>query len=242
MIPLRSLYYWVIALGYFGPVLFILLIRTFFQDPEAYDPWIRSKLQRLFKLLNSEPQIEFSEELPSDQPLIFMANHSSLIDVPLLKAFIPKSFRGIIAHDQLNYFLYGTVVQRIGNIPIHRDNVRRSLQSFKKAQALLDQGIHITVLPEGNRSLDGKLLPFKKLPFHFAKQSGATIVPIAISGVFAMKNKGSLNLKPGSLVIRFCPLIHAEQLASLEIEELMELTHERIFTHLEAFEAGKPTE
>lgn len=242
MSSLKSAYYWVLGLGYIGPVLFILLLRTFFQDPKAYDPWLRRRLQRLFKLLNSEPQIEFAEELPSDQPLIFMANHSSLIDIPLLKAIIPKYFRGIIAHDQLNYFLYGAVARRMGNIPIHRENIRRSLQSFETAKALLNQGIHITVLPEGNRSLNGKLLPFKKLPFHFAKESGATIVPMAISGVFAMKNKGSLHLKPGTLVVRFGALIHAEQIAQIETEALMVLTRERIFALLEPFEAGSSTD
>ena len=57
-----------------------------------------------------------------------------------------------------------------------------------------------------------------------------------------MKNKGSLNLKPGSLMIRFCPLIHAEEIDSLEIEEIMELTRQRISDGLEPFEAGELTD
>jgi 1-acyl-sn-glycerol-3-phosphate acyltransferase len=238
MILLRSFYYWTVALGYIGPVLLITLIRTFFESPEAYDPWLRQRLQTLFKLLNSDPVLEFSEELPTDRPLIYMANHSSLIDVPLLKAVIPSYFKGIIAHDQLDYILYGSVVKRMGNIPIQRDNIRASLNSFKTARDQIDNGVHITVLPEGNRSLDGKLLPFKKLPFQFAKESGASIVPIAISGVFAMKNKASLNLKSGSLIVRFGPVISSEAMSQLEIDDIMDMTRERILSRLESFEAG----
>lgn len=236
---LRSIYYWTVALGYIGSVMLILLLRSYFQEPKAYDPWLRRRLDRLFKLLNSVPKIEFTEELPIDQPLIFMANHSSLIDVPLMKAIIPQYFRGILAHDHMHYFLYGPVIHRMGNIPIHRDNIRKSLKSFQAAQALLDQGIHIAVLPEGNRSLDGKLLPFKKLPFHFAKDSGASIVPIAISGVFSMKNKGSLNLRPSSIVVRFGPVISAEKMAGLKIESIMDLTYKHIHSRLEPYESGR---
>ncbi|MCF7823186.1 MAG: 1-acyl-sn-glycerol-3-phosphate acyltransferase [Candidatus Marinimicrobia bacterium] len=239
MSSLSSVYYWVIALSYFGPVLLIVLIRSYFQEPEAYDLWLRNRLKTLFKLINSEPRIEFAEDLPTDQPLIFMANHSSLIDIPLLKATIPAYFRGMLAHDQLHYFLYGSVVRRMKNIPIQRDNIRASLRSFEQAKTMLNQGINITVLPEGNRSLDGKLLAFRKLPFHFAKESGTTIVPIAISGVFAMKNKGSFKLKPGEIVVRFGPIIKRSEIAALGVQEIMELTRERIYSRLEPFEAGR---
>ena len=234
---LRSIYLWSVGLGYIGPVLLIALVRTYLQIPEKIDPWLRRRLQALFKLLLSTPEVEFAEEIPSDRPLIFMANHSSLIDIPLLKAVIPAYFRGILAHDHLHYPIYGRLVKRMKNIPIYRDNVRKSLKSFETARACLDQGINITVLPEGNRSLDGRLLPFRKLPFHFAKKSEATIVPIAISGVYHMKNKQSFYLNPGRILVRFAPVIHTESVASLSAEDLMNLTQQRIFSNLESFEA-----
>mgnify|MGYP002639546084 CR=1 FL=1 len=236
MTNLRSLYYWTIGLGYFGPILIVLIIRSFFQTPHDYDNWLRRRLNFLFNLLNSSPNIEFAEALPTDKPLIFMSNHSSLIDVPLLKAIIPQYFVGVLAHHQLNYFLYGPAVTRMGSIAIDRTNVRQSLRSFEQAKELINQGINITVLPEGGRSLDGRLLPFKKLPFRFAKESGASIVPISISGVFKMKNKGSLQLRPGRLVARFGAIITADKIAKLDINELMDMTHERIQGGLEPFE------
>lgn len=235
---LKSVYYWIIALLYFGPILLILILRSYFQQPQSYDPWLKRRIVTLFKILNSEPVVEFREPLPVDQPLIFMANHTSLIDIVVLKAYIPVYFRGILAHPQFKYFIYGPAAKRIGSIPIHRDNVRLSLKSFKKAQELLEQGIHITVLPEGGRSTDGHLLPFKKLPFHFAKESKATIIPMAISGVFTMKSKDSFHLNPGNIVIRFGSPIPVDKITSMETEDLMQFTYTQIHSLLEPFEAG----
>ena len=239
MRSLSSIYYWMIGLGYFGPVLFILLLRSFFQEPAAYDPWLKRCLNTLFKLINSTPELEFAEDIPVGEPLIFMANHSSLIDIPLLKAVIPGFFLGIIAEDQLKYPLYGSVVKRVGNIPIQRDNIRGSLKSFNHAKQRLQEGVHITVLPEGGRSLDGQLIPFKRLAFHFARESGAHIVPMSISGVFKMKNKGSFHLKPGKIIVRFGSIIRAETMADMDLDDILSATYKIIYNGLEPFEAGK---
>ncbi|NQV16504.1 1-acyl-sn-glycerol-3-phosphate acyltransferase [bacterium] len=214
-------------------------MRSYIQKPQQYDPWLKRRIITLFKILRSEPHVEFSEPLPLDQPLIFMANHTSLIDIPLLKASIPAYFIGILAHLQFSYFMYGPAARRIGSIPIDRENIRLSLKSFDKARELLQQGIHITVLPEGSRSKDGHLMPFKKLPFRFAKESNAAIVPMAISGVFKMKNKDSLHLTPGKIIIRFGSPIGVAKIASMETEDLMEVTRKEIYSLLEPFEAGE---
>lgn len=239
MTRILSIYYWTIGLGYFAPVLLILLIRSFFQEPAAYDAWVRRRLKTLFRLLRSDPVVEYAEPLPEGEPLIFMANHSSLIDIPLLKAVIPQFFQGIIAEDQLKYPLYGTVVQRVGNIPIPRNSVRGSLKSFERARDELKRGVQITVLPEGGRSLDGGLIPFKRLVFRFARESGAHIVPISISGVFKMKNKGSFDLRPGKIVVRFAPVIRAETIAHQELDDILNRTYKAIYAGLEPFEAGR---
>jgi len=236
---LLSIYYWTIGLAFFAPLLVNLLIRSYLQSPHDYDAWLRGRLRRLFRLLNSDPQISYTEPLPKDEPLIFMANHSSLIDIPLLKAVIPQFFQGIIAEDQLNYPLYGAVVKRIGNIPISRKNIRTSIQSFQRAKQTLDKGIQITVLPEGGRSLDGRLIAFKRLVFRFVKDSGAHLVPMSISGVFKMKNKGSFNLQPGNIIVRFGPILRAEAMAEMDLDEILDVTRTAIHRGLEPFEAGE---
>jgi len=232
MKSLRSLYYWTLVFLYLGPVLLAVILRSYFQSPEVYDPWLRRRLHTLFRLLKTTPKVIFETPLPRDKAFVFMANHASLIDIPLLKAVIPVYFRGILAHPQFNYFLYGTTIRRMGNIAIHRDNIRASLASFRQAGKLLTQGISITVLPEGGRSADGKLMPFKLLPFKFVKEQQVCLIPLSISGTFAMKNKSSWHLSPNPLTIRFGKPITAAESSRLKEAELAALTRKRILAGL----------
>ncbi len=239
MRAIRSIYYWTVAWGYYGPVLLILYIRSYLQPPQAYDTWIRRRTLTLFKLLNCEPQIEYAEPMPVGEPLIFMANHGSLIDLPLLKAIVPARYVGLLAENHTNYFMYGSMVKRMGNIPIRRENIRASIQSFNLAKKELDNGIPIVVLPEGGRSPNGQLIPFKRLVFRFAKDSGASIVPISFSGVFNMKNKDSFHLNPGPITVRFGKIIRAEAIKEMDLDEVLSVTYDAIYAGLEPFEAGK---
>ncbi|MBT4130293.1 MAG: 1-acyl-sn-glycerol-3-phosphate acyltransferase [Candidatus Marinimicrobia bacterium] len=236
---LLSLYYWTIGWVYYGPVLLSVYIVSYFQAPQTYDAWLRRRTKALFKFINCKLQIDYAEELPEGEPLIFMANHSSLIDLPLLKAVVPKCYVGLLAENHTNYFMYGSMVKRMGNIPIKRENIRASLKSFNLAKQALQQGFPIVVLPEGGRSQDGQLVPFKRLVFRFAKDSGAHIVPISFSGVFNMKNKGSLHLNPGPITVRFGTVIRSETIAEMELDEVLSATYNAIYDGLEPFEAGK---
>ncbi len=234
-----SIYYWTVGWIYYGPILLFLFIRSYFQEPRTYDAWLRHSTKTLFKLLNCDLQIEYAEELPEGEPLIFMANHSSLIDLPLLKAIVPQCYVGLLAENHTNYFMYGSMVKRMGNIPIRRENIRASLKSFNQAKQALQDGYPIVVLPEGGRSPDGQLTPFKRLVFRFAKDSGAHIVPISFSGVFNMKNKESFHLNPGPIKVRFRPIIRAEDIANMDLDEILSNTYDSIYAGLEPFEAGK---
>ena len=191
MKTLLSIYYWTVGWIYYGPIILVTFFRSYFQAPQSYDAWLRRRTLALFKVLNCKVQIEYAEPLPTDEPLIYMANHGSLIDLPLLKAVVPEYYVGMLAENHTNYPVYGSLVKRMGNIPIRRDNIRSSLKSFNQAKEALEKGFPIVVLPEGERSPTGQLVPFKRLVFRFAKDSGAHIVPMSFSGVFNMKNKES---------------------------------------------------
>jgi 1-acyl-sn-glycerol-3-phosphate acyltransferase len=84
------------------------------------------------------------------------------------------------------------------------------------AAEALESGLHITVFPEGTRSPDGKLLPFKKGAFFLAAETGAPMVPIVIRGTERMMRKGSLKLYPGEAVVRFLPAVRPKNFASKE--------------------------
>jgi 1-acyl-sn-glycerol-3-phosphate acyltransferase len=157
-----------------------------------------------------------------------MCNHSSLFDIPLLEAYIPTFVRGVEALRQFKWPVYGWAIRRAGNIPIDRKNVHSSIKSMKITEKILKEGKSIVILPEGHRTLDGKLGPFKKLPFHLAKQAGVPVIPIGLSGLFELKNKGSWLIRPRPVTIKFGQPISPEKIQSLSTEELRDFVRKKI--------------
>ncbi len=178
--------------------------RHFFLDAEGLHRVLRRRLLQLFTILQSPIVVQGHCPSPGEGPFIFMANHTSLIDVPLLKAAIPGSFRGILSDHQFRWPLYGAVLRCLGELAIPRQDFRGSLVAYKRAERLLSkEGLSIVVLPEGGRSLTGRLLRFKSLPFQFAAQCGVPIIPVYLSGPFQFKNKSSWHIQPQRMDVYF---------------------------------------
>ena len=212
----------------FGLILILTLIFTFILPSAIYDPWIKKLLRFFFKVIRIKVEVEGTIHLDQEKTYLFMANHVSLFDVPLLGGFIPNFFRGIEADYQHKWPLYGWAVKRYGNITIERGNIHRSITSIRKAEKLIHKGKSIVILPEGHRTLDGSLRNFKKLPFLLAKQSGVELAPIGLSGLFYLKRKGSWIVHPTTLKIKFGKPIPAEEINNLSVTELRDLTKGKI--------------
>ncbi|MDH4218211.1 MAG: 1-acyl-sn-glycerol-3-phosphate acyltransferase [Candidatus Aminicenantes bacterium] len=116
----------------------------------------------------------------------------------------------------------------MGNIPIDRKNIHASITSMKKTEKILKKGQSIVILPEGHRTLDGNIGPFKKLPFHLAKQAGVPVIPIRLSGLFELKHKGSWLIRPRPVKIKFGSPISSEKIQSLSTEELRDYIRGKI--------------
>jgi 1-acyl-sn-glycerol-3-phosphate acyltransferase len=99
---------------------------------------------------------------------------------------------------------------------------------MKITENSLKKGKSIIILPEGHRTLDGNLGPFKKLPFHLAKQAGVPIIPIGLSGLFELKHKGSWLIRPRPIAIKFGQHIPPEKIDTLSTEELRDFVREKI--------------
>jgi 1-acyl-sn-glycerol-3-phosphate acyltransferase len=190
-------------------------------------------LRIFFKILWIQVEIEGEDHLQSNKTYLFMANHVSLFDIPLLGGFVPGYVRGIEATRQHQWVFYGLVMRRLGNIPIDRENIHQSIRTIKHTISIMENGTSIIILPEGHRTLDGKLRPFKKLPFHLAKQVGCEIVPIGLSGLFHLKRKGSWIIKPTTLKIKYGSVIPKEIIQSLSVTELRDHVREKIQTLIE---------
>lgn len=225
---LVSAYSWFIGGLYFILLLFLCILLSLFIPQKILDPFIKNSMKLLFKILFIKVRSEGAEIVEKDKTYLFMSNHESLFDIPLLEAYVPTFVRGVEALRQFKWPVYGWAIRLVGNIPIDRKNIHASIKSMKITEKALKKGRSIIILPEGHRTLDGNLRPFKKLPFHLAKQAGVPVIPIGLSGLFQLKNKGSWLIRPRPVKIKFGQPIPPEKIQSLSTEELRDYMREKI--------------
>jgi 1-acyl-sn-glycerol-3-phosphate acyltransferase len=157
------------------------------------------------------------ERVPAHTACIFMANHVSNLDPPLLLPRIPGRTSALVKRSltRIPVFGYGL---RLGDfVPVDRDGtVERAQEGIAAAKQVLAKGLHITTFVEGTRSPDGRMLPFKKGPFYLAMETGAPCVPVSIYGTETMMGKGSLRIRPGIAHVVFHAPLSPGDFASRE--------------------------
>lgn len=162
---------------------------------------------------------------------IFMANHLSNLDPPALIPSIPGRTAAFSKRSIMQIPGLGRAMKLADFIPVDRKGSVESAQgSIAAARRVLEKGIHITTFVEGTRSLDGRLLPFKKGPFYLAMQTGAPCIPVSIHGTETMMAKGSLRIRPSTAHIIFHPPIYPSDFATRE--ELMAVVRAAIASGL----------
>jgi 1-acyl-sn-glycerol-3-phosphate acyltransferase len=185
------------------------------------------------RLAGGKIKVEGRENIPTDRAAIFMANHSSSFDIPALYAALPVQFRWLAKKELFAVPLFGMALKRIGYIPVERSDSRKALLALKAAAQRVKNGTPIIVFPEGTRSPDGNLLPFKGGGFIIAVQSGMPIVPVVISGTRNITPQGSLSVSAADVVIRILPPIETGGLKSSDRNALSDQVRQSIESALQ---------
>lgn len=136
----------------------------------------------------------FKEEM-KHQPFIFMSNHQSNFDIPVLYSALPVQFRWLAKAELFKIPLFGRSMRGAGYISINRSNRQSAFQSLVKAAESIRGGTSVMIFPEGTRSKDGVLLPFKKGGFVMAVDAGVPVIPVLITGTHAIMPKGNLLIR-----------------------------------------------
>ena len=177
-------------------------------------------------------RLEGMENVQPGVQYIFLSNHVSNLDPPVLLPRIPGMTSVFLKRELMKIPLLGTAMRMGKFVPVARGNSREDAQrSVEAAADALNSGLHITVFPEGTRSPDGKLLPFKKGAFFLAEATGAPIIPVVITGTEQMMPKKTLRITPGEAYVRFLPPIRPQDSSSRE--ELMERVRRAMENELE---------
>jgi 1-acyl-sn-glycerol-3-phosphate acyltransferase len=168
------------------------------------------------KLARIRVEVAGREHIPA-RPCIFMANHVSNLDPPILLPLFPFRTAFFIKRSLLRIPFVGYGMRLAGFIPVDRGGrLESARESVLAASKVLASGVNISTFPEGTRSRNGILLPFKKGPFYLAMESGVPVVPVSIWGSEHMMTKGSLRIHPGTAHVTFHPALFPQQFATRE--------------------------
>jgi len=134
---------------------------------------------------------------------IFMSNHTSNLDPPILIPLIPRRTSVMVKKELFSYPILGRAMRMGSLVPVDRGNRDAGIEAVKVAKEVVGQGISMTIFVEGKRSRDGKLLPFKKGPFYLAMECGVPVVPVTIAGTHYAMPKKRFAITPGIVMVIF---------------------------------------
>jgi 1-acyl-sn-glycerol-3-phosphate acyltransferase len=156
-------------------------------------------------------------------PFIVVFNHSSHLDIPILFATLPLEIRFVAKAELLRIPIFGQAMKRMGNIVIDRKDRAQAVAGLAQAAARMrDLRLSVVIAPEGTRSPDGRLLPFKKGAFALALDSGIPILPVVIEGARAALPKGALAPRGGEVRVRIGRPIPVAGMAHDDRQRLMD--------------------
>lgn len=177
------------------------------------------------------------EKIPAGRAVVFMANHQSNADPPALAACLPPVLF-LAKKEAFRIPVLGRAMRMRGFIPVDRKNRERAAEAIDRAAEALRGGKSFLVFPEGTRSPDGRLRPFRKGVFRMALKAGAPIVPVSLSGATRIMRKGHWAMYSGIIRITLQEPVRTDNRRVEDREEVMEGVRRAILLGLEDEEWG----
>jgi 1-acyl-sn-glycerol-3-phosphate acyltransferase len=169
-------------------------------DREAIDDRARWFGKRVVELLDVDLRVD-GAHVPADRTYVYMSNHQSHLDIPILYATLPsRTIRMLAKKELFRIPVWGRGLRAAEFIEVDRGNHARAMESIEHAAKLVRDGVSIYLAPEGTRSRDGQIGKLKKGGFHLALGTGAPIVPVAVRGTIDILPRGSRVMQTGRRV------------------------------------------
>ncbi|HZE26760.1 MAG TPA: lysophospholipid acyltransferase family protein [Terriglobales bacterium] len=156
------------------------------------------------------------EKIDATRTYIFMSNHTSNLDPPILLPLIPRRTSVMAKKELFSYPILGETMRMGALVPVDRGNRDAGIAAVRAAASVIRQGINMTIYVEGKRSFDGKLLPFKKGPFYLAMECGVPVVPVTIVGTHDIMPKARFRISAGTVKVVFHQPIEPKDFVSRE--------------------------
>ena len=173
------------------------------------------------------------KNIDPSQSYVYMSNHQSNFDIPVLLAQLPVQFRWLAKAELFKIPLFGRAMRGAGYVEIDRFNQESAFRSIEEAAGKIKNGVSVMIFPEGTRSRDGRIRPFKKGGFVMAVDAGVPIVPIILQGTWDIMEKSSLRINTGEVVLNIEKPITTTRYSRENKNDLIQMVHQVICDRFE---------
>ncbi len=177
--------------------------------------------------------LDGEEHLEAHRPCVFVFNHQSKLDAPVIIRLLEHDFTGIAKKEVRTVPVIGQIFDQAGMVFIDRANSAKAREQLEPAvRALREDGVSLVVAPEGTRSSTPRLGPFKKGAFHIAMQAGVPIVPIVLRNTGELMWRGAQLIKPGTVEVKVLPAVDTSTWTAETVDQHVEEVRQMFLTTL----------
>jgi 1-acyl-sn-glycerol-3-phosphate acyltransferase len=178
-----------------------MIVVAFDRSGRGYHSIMRQWSRLLLWLFGIKTVVKGTENIPPGTSHIFLANHSSYLDIITLGVTIPDDIRFIFKRELAKIPIFGWGLAHGPYILIDRTDARNAMASIERAAKQIGEGASVVIFPEGTRSGDGKLGPFKRGGFLLATKSGVPMLPVAIRGTYQLLSRHDSRVRSGRVEV-----------------------------------------
>ncbi|HEV7553172.1 MAG TPA: lysophospholipid acyltransferase family protein [Candidatus Angelobacter sp.] len=224
---LRSYFLWTPLIWLYTIVLGCVSLVVSFFDPsgERQQNIARLWSRMILATVGAKVQVEGLDRIDTSRPQVYVVNHLSAFDIPVLYSCLPFQFRILAKKELFRYPFMGWHLRRSGQIPVVLENPKASVRSLNLAVAAIRKGNSLVIFPEGGRSPHGQLQSFMGGAFYAAVKAQVDVVPIVLIGTYEMLKMNSFHIKPGPVQMVVGSPISTVGLSPRDIAKVTQRAH-----------------
>ncbi len=197
-----------------------LVCSLFDKDGELQHKIARLWARMILGTLGSKVSLEGFDHIDTGKASVYVVNHLSALDIPVLYACLPFHFRILAKKELFRYPFLGWHLKRSGQIPVVLENPREAIRSLNLAVAAIKNNMPVVIFPEGGRSPDGQLKRFMGGAFYAAIKAQVDIVPIVLVGTFEMLRMNTYHMMPHPIRLIVADPISTRGLTTRDTESI----------------------
>jgi 1-acyl-sn-glycerol-3-phosphate acyltransferase len=221
---LRSFFIWFLTLPVFVGSCLAIWFGSYVFRGRALEVVIKGGCRAILIVAGVRLRVRGRENIVPGRPCIAMMNHVNFFDPLVFQVAFPPPLRGAEEESHFRWPVYGATLRRMGMFPLSRKDTVRAVETLRRAAAWIRERADVSfgIMPEGTRTLDGRLAAFKRGGFLMAIETGLDILPVVQQGAFEIARKGRLIIRPGRVDVTIEPAVPTAGYTKDTVGELIE--------------------